>query len=151
VKANHKVSSAVIAILGLRAGAAVYAAPPETPEPSSGGLEEVIVTAQHRDESIQNVPITMQALTAETLSQLHVDTFEDLVKYLPNVTFAGNGPGQSNIFMRGLATASSGIEGSGAVGSFPNVAVYLDEQSAQLPNRNLDVYAADLERIEVLE
>jgi iron complex outermembrane recepter protein len=152
VKANYKVSSAVIAILGLRAGAAaVYAAPPDSAEPSSGALEEVIVTAQHRDESIQNVPITMQALTAETLAQLHVETFEDFVKYLPNVTFAGNGPGQSNIFMRGLATASSGIEGSGAVGSFPNVAVYLDEQSAQLPNRNLDVYAADLERIEVLE
>ncbi|MGC3984414.1 MAG: hypothetical protein QM777_06600, partial [Pseudorhodoferax sp.] len=34
---------------------------------------------------------------------------------------------------------------------FPNVAVYLDDQSAQLPGRNLDVYAADLERIEVLE
>ncbi len=35
--------------------------------------------------------------------------------------------------------------------TFPNVAVYLDEQSAQVPGRNLDVYAADLERIEVLE
>ena len=37
------------------------------------------------------------------------------------------------------------------VGTFPNVAVYLDDQSGQLPNRNLDVYAADLERIEMLE
>ena len=34
---------------------------------------------------------------------------------------------------------------------FPNVAIYLDNQSGQLPNRNLDIYAADLERIEVLE
>src|SRR6202012_5792743 len=82
---------------------------------------------------------------------LNVSTFEDYVKYVPNVTFSGNGPGQSNIYMRGLATPSSGIEGSGAVGSFPNVAVYLDEQSGQLPNRNLDIYAADLERIEILE
>jgi len=53
--------------------------------------------------------------------------------------------------MRGLATGSGLVPGSGGVGSFPNVAVYLDEQSAQLPDRNLDVYAADLERIEVLE
>jgi len=36
-------------------------------------------------------------------------------------------------------------------GCFPNVAIYLDNQSGQLPNRNLDIYAADLNRIEVLE
>src|SRR3979490_4369 len=148
---NHTVSAAVISILSAHAGAAYAADPADQQVAAAGGIEEVIVTAQHRDESIQNVPIAMQALTAETLSHLSVTTFEDYVKYVPNVTFAGNGPGQSNIYMRGLATPSSGIEGSGAVGSFPNVAVYLDEQSGQLPNRNLDVYAADLERIEILE
>jgi outer membrane receptor protein involved in Fe transport len=148
---NHTVSAAVISILSAHAGAAYAADPADRQVPAAGVIEEVIVTAQHRDESIQNVPIAMQALTAETLSHLSVTTFEDYVKYVPNVTFSGNGPGQSNIYMRGLATPSSGIEGSGAVGSFPNVAVYLDEQSGQLPNRNLDVYAADLERIEILE
>src|SRR5712675_2726867 len=64
---------------------------------------------------------------------------------------AGSGPGQNNIYMRGLSTGSGLVPGSGAVGSFPNVAVYLDEQSAQLPDRNLDIYAVDLERIEILE
>jgi hypothetical protein len=39
----------------------------------------------------------------------------------------------------------------GTTGPIPNVAVYLDDQSASLPGRNLDVYAADMERIEVLE
>jgi len=139
VNRNHTVSAAVISILSAHASAA-YAADPADRQVVT--IDEVIVTAQHREESIQNVPIAMQALTAETLSHLSVTTFEDYVKYVPNVTFAGNGPGQSNIYMRGLATPSSGIEGSGAVGSFPNVAVYLDEQSGQLPNRNLDVYAA---------
>ncbi len=52
----------------------------------------------------------------------------------------------------GLGTAVAPIQGSGFVGIFPNVAVYLDEQSAQLPHRNLlDIYAADLDRIEILE
>src|SRR5258706_12818603 len=55
------------------------------------------------------------------------------------------------MYMRGLATTEDGEQSSGATGSFPNVAVYLDEQSAQLPGRNLDIYAADIERIEVLE
>lgn len=144
---NLSVSATVLSILSAHAVAADAPDRPENPLV----LQEVIVTAQHREESIQNVPITMQALTAETLTHLNVSTFEDYVKYVPNVTFAGNGPGQSNIYMRGLATPSSGVEGSGAVGSFPNVAVYLDEMSGQLPNRNLDVYAADLERIEILE
>ena len=45
----------------------------------------------------------------------------------------------------------AGQQGSCATGLFPNVAVYLDDQSAQVPGRNLDIYAADLERIEVLE
>jgi outer membrane receptor protein involved in Fe transport len=53
--------------------------------------------------------------------------------------------------MRGLALGSAGTQSSGTIGLYPNVAVYLDEQSGQLPSRNLDVYAADLERVEVLE
>src|SRR4030088_1393545 len=100
---------------------------------------------------MQNVPITITALTAETLGQVNVTTFDDYVKFLPNVTVANQGPGQGQIYMRGLATTEDGEQSSGATGSFPNVAVYLDEQSAQVPGRNLDVYAADIERIEVLE
>jgi iron complex outermembrane recepter protein len=123
---------------------------PDAPA-SSSEIGEIIVTAQRREESIQNVPITIQALTAATLTQLSVTTFNDFVKYLPNVTMSGTGPGQGNIYMRGLSTGDVQLQGSGGVGSFPNVAVYLDEQSAQLPGRNLDIYAADLERIEVLE
>src|SRR5207249_9023387 len=87
----------------------------------------------------------------DTLAKLNVTTFDDYVKYLPNVTSQGLGPGQNNIYMRGLSTAVGALQGSGVVGAFPNVAVYLDDQSAQLPGRNLDIYAADLERIEVLE
>jgi iron complex outermembrane receptor protein len=114
-------------------------------------LQEVIVTADRREENLQNVPIAIQVLTGDTLAKLNATTFEDFVKYLPGVTAHGVGPGQNTIYMRGLGTADTGIQGSGFGGIFPNVAVYLDEQSAQLPGRNLDVYAADLDRIEVLE
>ncbi|HTX24107.1 MAG TPA: TonB-dependent receptor [Steroidobacteraceae bacterium] len=100
---------------------------------------------------MQNVPISMQAFTAETLQQLNVTTFDDYVKFLPNVTVADNGPGQNEVFMRGLSAGSQASQGSGSTGLWPNVAIYLDNQSGQLPNRNLDIYAADLNRIEVLE
>jgi iron complex outermembrane recepter protein len=115
------------------------------------GLQEIIVTANRREESLQDVPIAMQVLTEDTLAKLNATTLDDYLKYLPGVTAHGIGPGQNNIYVRGLGTAVSGIQGAGSNGSFPNVAVYLDDQSAQLPYRNLDIYAADLERIEVLE
>jgi iron complex outermembrane receptor protein len=153
LKANRQVYCAVAAILGAHAAAASAATPAgAAPAGESDlGISEVVVTAQRRSESAQDVPITIQALTGETLKQLNVTTFDDYVKYLPNVTSASNGPGQGQIYMRGLATTEDGLQSSGATGSFPNVAVYLDEQSAQLPGRNLDIYAADIERVEVLE
>src|SRR5215212_5629213 len=140
-----------MAILMSARGAAVHAADAEEATASDESIGEVIVTATRRSENIQNVPITIQALTSDTIKQLNVTTFEDYVKFLPNVTGQGLAPGQNNIYMRGLATGVTGLQGSGVVGSFPNVAIYLDDQSGQVPGRNLDIYAADLERIEVLE
>ncbi len=151
MNSNPRLSFAIAAILGGTSPGLAYPAASDA-DTSSEGIQEIVVTAQRRTENMQDVPITIQALTAETLTQLAVSTFDDFVKYLPNVTAASNGPGQGNIYMRGLSAAGvSGNQGAGVVGPFPNVAVYLDEQSGQVPGRNLDVYAADLERIEVLE
>jgi outer membrane receptor protein involved in Fe transport len=118
---------------------------------TSATLTTIIVTAQHRSQNIQDVPITMQALTGSNLRQLNVATFEDYAKYLPNVSVASNGPGQDDVFMRGLSDGSPATQGSGSTGLFPNVGLYLNDQSVALPGRNLDVYAVDLNRIEVLE
>jgi len=149
---NPRLSLAIAAILsGCSAGLAVAATATDTGDNSSEGIQEITVTAQRRTENLQDVPITIQALTAETLTQLNVTTFDDFVKYLPNVSVESNGPGQSSIFMRGLSVGEGGIQNLATLGFIPNVAVYLDDQSAALPGRNLDVYAADLERIEVLE
>jgi outer membrane receptor protein involved in Fe transport len=144
---SNKIAYAIAAILNASAAAA-YAADEAA---SSNELSEIVVTAQRRSQSLQDVPITIEVLTSQTLAQLNAQTFDQIIKYLPNVSQATNGPGQSNIYIRGLSVGSGGTEGSGAIGNFPNVAVYLDDQSEQLPGRNLDVYAVDLERIEVLE
>jgi iron complex outermembrane recepter protein len=159
---KSKVSYAVAAILGsVSCGAYATdqattgpASPSATTTPdttSTDSIAEITVTAQRRTENMQNVPISMQALTSDTLQQLNVQTFDDYIKYLPNVTTASNGPGQSEVFMRGLSAGSQPSQGSASTGLWPNVAIYLDNQSGQLPNRNLDIYAADLNRIEVLE
>ncbi|MHB1869935.1 MAG: TonB-dependent receptor [Steroidobacteraceae bacterium] len=127
------------------------AAPASIRPPQSSSLGEIIVTATRRRENMQDVPIAMQALTSRALSQMNVSTFNEFMKFLPNVTSANNGPGQSEVFMRGLSAGSQASQGSGSTGLWPNVAVYLDNESVQMPNRNLDVYVADLNRIEVLE
>ena len=95
---------------GLFAGSALFAmagtahaqqtAAAETPAVATNN-GEIIVTAQRRNESLQDVPMTLQALSADSLSKLNVTTFNDLLKYTPNVTFGNNGPGQGSIFMRG--------------------------------------------------
>ena len=150
---RSKLSWAIASILGGPSAAfAIDALSADAPVTDSDSIQEIVVTAQRRTENMQDVPITIQALTGETLKQLNVTTFDDFIKYLPNVTQASYGPGQSNIYMRGLSIGTvGGTQASGTLGQIPNVAVYLDEQSASLPGRNLDVYAADIERIEVLE
>jgi iron complex outermembrane receptor protein len=147
---HSKLSYAIAAVLG---GASANAFSANSSDTNSAGdqIQEIIVTAQRRSENIENVPIAIQALTGETLSQLNVTNFDDLVRYLPNVSASSAGPGQSQIFMRGLSVGDQGTQSGGSINGFPNVAIYLDEQSGQLPGRNLDVYAADLERVEVLE
>jgi iron complex outermembrane recepter protein len=153
LKTNPKITAAVLAALG--AHGACFAA--EAPDSDAGdaGLDSVstvTVTAQRRNESIQDVPITIQAITGDQLKQLNVTSFEDAVKYLPNVSFGANGPGQGEIFMRGLSAGpAAGEQSSASILPFPNVAVYLDDQSVQFPGRNLDIYMADMQRIEVLE
>jgi outer membrane receptor protein involved in Fe transport len=114
-------------------------------------VQEIIVSANRRDERAQDVPMTIQAFSGQALSDQHISTLDDLIKMTPNVSFANNGPGQGNIYMRGLSTGFAGNQSSAAVGGFPNVAIYLDDQSMQFPARNVDIYMVDMQRVEVLE
>ena len=130
--------------------AAVELAANEASLPQAG-IQDIVVTAQRRSESVQKVPLTIQAFSGQTLSQLNIKNFDDLVKYTPNVSFGNNGPGQGSVFIRGLSAGFAGGQSSATIGNFPNVALYLDDQSLQFPSRNLDIYAADIERVEILE
>jgi iron complex outermembrane receptor protein len=150
LKPNQKLSYAICSVLGIH-GASVTNAAANAAADTSDSLAEITVTAQRREENIQNVPISIQALTGETLGELNVVNLDEFIKFLPNVTQSTNGPAQGDIFMRGLSVGGGGNQGGGTTAAFPAVAIYLDEQSGQLPGRNLDVYAADLARIEVLE
>jgi len=113
-------------------------------------VEEIVVTARKKSESLQDVPLAVSALRESDLEEKGVNVFEDYLLQLPGVTAGGSGPGQSTIYIRGLASTTPNLTTAGVAGLAPNVSFYLDEQPLGQPGRNLDVYAADMARIEVL-
>ncbi|MCH2477748.1 MAG: TonB-dependent receptor plug domain-containing protein, partial [Gammaproteobacteria bacterium] len=117
---------------------------------SQAELEEIVVTARKKTESLQDVPISVSALRESDLEDKGVNVFEDYLLQLPSVTAGGAGPGTSTIYIRGLASTTPNLTTAGVAGLAPNVSFYLDEQPLAQPGRNLDVYAADMARIEVL-
>jgi iron complex outermembrane recepter protein len=115
-------------------------------ESSAGSLEEVVVTASKRSESLQDVPLAIQALGQEQLSELKVSDFGDYVKFLPNVSYQTGGPGFARAYMRGVASG----ENANHSGPLPSVGVYLDEQPITTIQGPLDVQIYDIARVEVL-
>lgn len=117
---------------------------------AQGVIEEITVTATKRAEPMSDIPVSIQAMTGDMIDELGVSNFQEFVEYLPNVVYSGRGPGQSELYIRGASTEQSSITITSVQGSAPAVALYQDEQPVSFAGRNLDVYATDLERIEVL-
>ncbi len=108
---------------------------------------EIIVTAQKRSESLQDVPISIQALGTKKLDELGVSNFSTYSQQLPSVSAQSGGtPGTNVIYMRGVASGGDGNHS----GSLPSVGVYLDEQPVTTIGGNLDVHVYDIARIESL-
>ena len=117
---------------------------------SQATVEEIVVTARKKAEGLQDVPVSVSAITEETLEEKGINIFEDYLLQLPGVTAGGSGPGNNTIYIRGLASTTPALTTAGVAGLAPNVSFYLDEQPLAQPGRNLDVYAADIGRVEVL-
>jgi iron complex outermembrane recepter protein len=107
---------------------------------------EIIVTATKRAESLQNVPISIQAFNTEKLSQNQVATFDDYAKLLPSVSFQSFGPGQSQIFFRGVTSGGDGLR----TGSLPTSGLYLDEVPVTTIAGSVDLHIYDIARVEAL-
>ncbi len=116
---------------------------------SGGGTEigEVIVTAEKREENLQHVAMSVQALDTKTLTQLNVSNFQDYVKVLPSVQFQSFGtPNESIVYMRGVSDGGNGNHS----GPLPSVGTYLDEQPISTIGGTLDIHVYDIARVEVL-
>ncbi|RYY27190.1 MAG: TonB-dependent receptor [Sphingomonadales bacterium] len=115
------------------------------PETQSGGLSEIVVTAQRRSESVQNVPIAISAFSSDQLQRQGVSNTLELGNFVPNLVAQNNtGVGSANAYyLRGLGTAESIPTFDPPVGTYVDD-IYLSRQNGN----NLSLF--DVERVEVL-
>lgn len=113
-------------------------------------IENIVVTSTRRAENQQVVPLAVQAMSGEKLQQLGIDSFEDYVALLPGVNSEGQAPGKQETYIRGISPGRADVRLAGIAGE-PSVAFYLDETPITTPGRNIDLYAVDLQRVEVLK
>ena len=150
LKSSWKLSTALIAVAIVGAGGTPALAQEEAATADDGAIPDIIVTATRREEALNRIPLAIQALSGDSLSDLNITSFDKLIEYLPNVRSASRGPGASSIFIRGLSTDSPGLQIAGTAGAQPTVALYINDAPASLVGRNLDLYTVDLRRVEVL-
>ena len=121
------------------------ASPPASPT-AHAEIGEIVVTATHSSQSLQKVPISLQAFDSAKLEEHHVANFVDYSQMLPSLSFQSNGPGRSEPFFRGISVAG---------GQFSTVGSYLDEvpitDSANGGySSEPEVHIYDVERVEAL-
>ncbi len=106
-------------------------------------VEEIIVTAQKREESVQDVPIAMQAFTGDQIRTMRVSEASDITRLAPNLNLSTQNTASQQINIRGVGTSDFFGNSSGSVG------VYMDEVTMSASYlSSLGLY--DMERVEIL-
>jgi iron complex outermembrane recepter protein len=131
----------IVACISL--GAAPYVSAADSGENEGPGLEEITVTATRHEESLSKVPISITALTQDTMDQLGIKDFQDVARFTPGVNIDNSGT--NAISIRGISSSA----GAGTTG------IYIDDTPIQMrslgfnPDDTLPK-TFDLERVEVL-
>jgi iron complex outermembrane receptor protein len=141
-------ASAMALLCAAALGGSAAAAPAgNAPAENNTGLEEIIVTAEKRESTVQATPIAMTALSAGDLAEQNVGSIQDLIGAIPGISLRTAGPGQTEYEMRGLGSAG---------GSVATVGFYIDEtplsaSAVALNGRTvIDADLFDLNRTEIL-
>jgi iron complex outermembrane receptor protein len=107
-------------------------------------LEEIIVTATKREQSLQNIPMSITAFTDQDIVRAGFKQIDDYIGQIPALANTRREPGGSTVIMRGCAT--SGV----AFADTTSTSVYLDEQPITVAGANPDPRLVDIQRIEAL-
>lgn len=116
----------------------------------AAALEEITVTATKRETGLQDVPISISAVSGESLENVGIEDFDDLVSAVPSLSMKSSGPGRTQLNIRGIAAAT---------GFAPTVSYYIDEMpistissgsSTSFAQTVISPKMFDLDRVEVL-
>jgi iron complex outermembrane recepter protein len=108
----------------------------------TGAIDEIVVTARRREESLKDVPIAVSALSAETLEQQNIYTVKDIAAYVPGLNINSDSAGRSFVSIRGVGTTLINTVQ-------PGVGIFLDG-IYQPDTSYLNSPIVDVARIEVL-
>ena len=144
--AHNLLSGTILASMMIAAPALAQEAPAPAPVAPSGGIEEIVVTAQKREENLQRTPIAITALTAQALQTAGIKDITGVVQATPSLYFAPY-PSSSTtlvLYMRGQGVGDPNI-----ITSDGGVGLYVDGIYQSRPQAStFDL--ADVERVEVL-
>ena len=135
-----KIKSCLLSALAITIAFPVYA---------QSALEEIVVTAQRREQNLQEVPVSVTAFTGSTLESLKITEASQYLQMTPNVSYTEDG----QVGARGISVAMRGVSNINTDESafIQSVGVYLDEFSVSaVANATLNPQLLDLERLEVL-
>ena len=107
-------------------------------------IEEIIVTAQLRSQSLQDVPIALQVVDRALIEDVAAENMGDLNGFVPGLVVSGDSPTQPRYQIRGIQTGDFGV------GTDPAVGVYVDGIYAARSGASMLAFN-DIERIEVLK
>src|ERR1700722_4048325 len=144
---NRKVPSKVLRSVALLIFCSASADVALAQQVGSEQLQEIVVTAQKRESTVQTTPLSITALTGQDLVDRGITDIAAIVQSVPGVSMRTSGPGQTELEIRGLT--SSG-------GNSATVGFYLDDiplsapASAQNGKVVIDPNLYDLNRVEVL-
>ncbi|MCR5874787.1 TonB-dependent receptor plug domain-containing protein [Phenylobacterium sp. J426] len=140
-RAGLVLGASAIALL-TASGAFAQTAPPA--QPSATALDAIVVTAQRREESANDVGMAIQAVRGEVLEQLHVTDTRDLSAFAPSFTVSQSYQGVPTYTLRGIGFNTINISATSTVGT------YVDEVAYAYPFM-MTGPIFDLERVEVLK
>ena len=148
-KARSARVAALFASTGLLTALASSAVAQDALGTTEADPNEIIVTAQKRAESLQDVPVSIVALNTEKLENLQVRNFVDYIAYIPSASFTTGStgtPGNNSVSFRGISTGGGLITS----GTLPTVGTYLDEQPITSILGTVDIHVYDIARVEAL-
>ncbi len=142
----HNPSRIGFAVAAAIAGAALpHRTPAAEASDSSGGLQEVIVTARKVSENLQDVPISVDVLTKKDMQNLGISSFDDYAQKMPSISFISVGPGTQLFVLRGASDGSNPNYANTSATGF-----ILDDMSMSWSGVQPDLHLYDMESIQVL-